>query len=113
MLLLCDHTSRNEYNVESAKARKVYKAINKYADLVIDLNLNSFSRESENSGVENISRYENTFTTEDDVTSFFGTILMSLDGKAKRCCGARLRRCPKRRQGYCSGTRRSTTCARW
>lgn len=76
MLLLCDHTNNNEYNVESAKARKVYKAINKYADLVIDLDLNSFSRESENSGVENISRYENTFTTEDDVTSFFGTILM-------------------------------------
>lgn len=76
MLLLCDHTSRNEYDVESAKARKVYKAINKYADLVIDLDLNSFSRENENSGVENISRYENTFTTEDDVTSFFGTILM-------------------------------------
>ena len=76
MLLLCDHTNAREYNVESAKARKVYKAINKYADLVIDLDLNSFSRESENSGVENISRYENTFTTEDDVTSFFGTILL-------------------------------------
>lgn len=76
MLLLCDHTNRNEYDVESAKGRKVYKAINKYADLVIDLDLNSFSRESENSGVENISRYENTFTTEDDVTSFFGTILL-------------------------------------
>lgn len=77
MLLLWDHTNRNEYNVESAKSRKVYKAINKYADLVIDLDLNSFSRESENSTVENRSRYENTFTTEDDVTSFFGTILMS------------------------------------
>lgn len=76
MLLLCDHTNANEYSVESAKGRKVYKAINKYADLVIDLDLNSFSRESENSGVENISRYENIFTTEDDVTSFFGTILL-------------------------------------
>ena len=76
MLLLCDHTNKNEYNVENAKGRKVYKAINKYADLVIDLDLNSFSRESENSSVENRSKYENTFTTEDDVTSFFGTILL-------------------------------------
>ena len=77
MLLLLDHTNSNEYNVEGAKGRKVYKAINKYADLVIDMDLNSFSREAENATVELIGRYENEFTTEDDVTSFFGTILIS------------------------------------
>lgn len=77
MLLLCDHTNKNEYIVESAKSRKVYKAINKYADLVIDLDLNSFDRESEKSKIENIGKYENIFITEDDVTSFFGTILLS------------------------------------
>lgn len=76
MLLLCDHTNKNEYIVESAKSRKVYKAIHKYADLVVDLDLNLFSRESEKSGIENINKYETTFTTEDDVTSFFGTILL-------------------------------------
>ncbi len=76
MLLLCDHTSDNEYDVEAAKGRKIYKAINKYADLVFDLDLNSFSRESEKSCIESKSKYENEMTTEDDVTSFFGTILM-------------------------------------
>lgn len=77
MLLLCDHTNANEYNVEAAKGRKVYKSIDKYADIVVDLDLNLFSHESENSRVENKSKYENQFTTEDDVTSFFGTILLN------------------------------------
>lgn len=79
MLLLCDHTSANEYNVEALKGRKVYKSIDKYADIVVDLDLNLFSHESENSRVENKSKYENQFTTEDDVTSFFGTILLNED----------------------------------
>lgn len=77
MLLLIDHTNNNEYNVEAAKGRKVYKAINKYADLVVDLDLNTFSRESESCTIESISKYENQMITEDDVTSFFGTILIS------------------------------------
>lgn len=77
ILLLCDHTSSNEYDVESLKGRKVYKSIDKYADIVVDLDLNLFSHESENSRVENKSKYEKQFTTEDDVTSFFGTILLN------------------------------------
>ncbi len=77
ILMLCDHTNNNEYIVEAAKGRKVYKSIDKYANLVIDLDLNLFSHEAENSRVENKSKYENQFTTEDDVTSFFGTILLN------------------------------------
>ena len=77
MLLLCDHTNKDEYNVEGAKGRKVYKSIDKYADVVADMDLNLFSRESEGSRIENKSKYENQFTTEDDVTSFFGTVLLS------------------------------------
>ncbi len=77
MLLLCDHTNKNEYNVEGAKGRKVYKSIDKYADVVADMDLNLFSRESEGSRIENKSKYENQFTTEDDVTSFFGTVLLN------------------------------------
>lgn len=77
MLLLCDHTNNNEYDVESAKGRKVYKSIDKYADIVVDLDLNLFSHEAENSRVEKKSKYEIQFTTEDDVTSFFGTILLN------------------------------------
>ena len=76
ILLLCDHTNNNEYNVEDLKNRKTYKSIDKYADLVLDLDLNTFSKQSEQSHIENKSRYEQTFTTEDDVTSFFGTILL-------------------------------------
>ena len=79
MLLLCDHSNANEYNVEALKGRKVYKSIDKYADIVVDLDLNLFSHESENSRVENKSKYEDQFTTEDDVTSFFGTILLNED----------------------------------
>ncbi len=75
MLLLTDHTNKNEYNVEDAKTRKIYKAINKYADLVVDLDLNLFSRDCEEATIENRARYEDEFVTEDDVTSFFGTIL--------------------------------------
>ena len=75
MLLLYDHTSNNEYDVESLKGRKVYKAIDKYADIVVDMDLNLFSHVSEKSRIESKSRYEEQFTTEDDVTSFFGTIL--------------------------------------
>ncbi len=77
LLFLYDHSNKNEYNVEKAKTRKVYKAIDKYADIVIDLNLNIFSKTSESSKIENKSRYEEEFTTEDDVTSFFGTILLN------------------------------------
>ena len=77
MLLLYDHTSDNEYDVESLKGRKVYKSIDKYADIVVDMDLNLFSHVSEKSRIESKSRYEDQFTTEDDVTSFFGTILMN------------------------------------
>ena len=81
LLLLCDHTNNNEYDVEKAKNRKIYKSIDKYADIVIDLDLNLFSRVSENSRLESMSKYEDEFTTEDDVTSFFGTILLNEDIK--------------------------------
>ena len=77
ILLLCDHTNSNEYDVEDAKGRKIYKAIDKYADILIDLDYNVFSNESEKFRVEKRDRYEKIFTTEDDVTSFFGTILHS------------------------------------
>lgn len=77
MLLLCDHSNNNEYDVEAAKNRKVYKSIDKYADIVVDMSLNLFSHEAENSRVENKSKYEKEFTTEDDVTSFFGTVLLN------------------------------------
>ena len=75
LLLLCDHTNQNEYDVESAKSRKIYKAIDKYADILIDKDYNLYSKESEEFRVEGRSRYEEVFVTEDDVTSFFGTIL--------------------------------------
>lgn len=77
MIFLYDHSNKNEYNVESLKKRKIYKSIDKYADIVVDSDLNLFSHESEGARVEKKSKYEKQFTTEDDVTSFFGTILLN------------------------------------
>ncbi|WP_156300124.1 hypothetical protein [Streptobacillus canis] len=75
MIILLDHSNNNEYIVESAKGRKIYKSIHKYVDLVIDLDLNYFSRESENVTIEKRGKYEKEHTTEDSITSFFRTIL--------------------------------------
>lgn len=75
LLLLTDHTGK-EYIVEDSKKHKIYKAIDKYADVMIDMNLNWFSVKSENSKIDSKSKYEKEFITEDDVTSFFGTVLL-------------------------------------
>ena len=74
LLILTDHSNRDEYRVEDRKGAKTYKAINMYADALIDIDKNFFSVQCENTTVDRISRYDSSHT-EDEATSFFATFL--------------------------------------
>jgi hypothetical protein len=75
IILLTDHSKENEYEVEKAKGRKVYKAISKYASIVMDKDYSVFQRYSEQAILDEKGKYEKTKITEDNITCFFETIL--------------------------------------
>ncbi len=70
-----DHSDLNEYDINSAKGQKVYKAITKYADIVIDKSLKICSKESERAIQDDKNKYISEKITEDEVTSLLGTLL--------------------------------------
>lgn len=70
-----DHSDLNEYDINSAKGQKVYKAITKYADIVIDKSLKICSKESESAIQDDKNKYVIEKITEDEVTSLLGTLL--------------------------------------
>lgn len=70
-----DHSNQNEYDINSAKGQKVYKAITKYADIVIDKSLKICSKESERAIQDEKNKYLSEKITEDEVTSMLGTLL--------------------------------------
>lgn len=70
-----DHSVLNEYDINSAKGQKVYKAITKYADIVIDKSLKICSKESERAIQDEKNKYLSEKITEDEVTSLLGTLL--------------------------------------
>lgn len=77
MILLIDHTNANEYDVDGAKTRKIYKSITNYASIVIDMDLKIFDPSCNQASREGRNRYEQAHVTEDAVTCFFETILMT------------------------------------
>lgn len=70
-----DHSDLNEYDINAAKGQKVYKAITKYADIVIDKSLKIKSKESELAVQDKKNKYVSEKITEDEVTSLLGTLL--------------------------------------
>lgn len=76
MILLTDHTKLNEYDVELAENRKIYKSISNYASILVDMELKIFNHSTNKADRVNKSKFENTKITEDSVTCFFETILM-------------------------------------
>ena len=70
-----DHSKKNEYDINKAKKQKIYKAITKYADIVVDFSLKICSKESEQSIMDDKSKYVSEKITEDEVTSMLATLL--------------------------------------
>lgn len=74
IIYLMDHSTAEEYEPYEARQMKIYKAINDYATVLIDRELNIFDKHTDYAVRESRSRYELN-TTEDNVTCFFETIL--------------------------------------
>lgn len=74
IILLIDHTNNKEYEVEDAKNMKIYKSINDYATMMIDLDFNIMSINCDKAVRDRRKKYVKEIT-EDNVTCFFETIL--------------------------------------
>lgn len=74
IIYLIDHSNQKEYDPELAKEMKIFKSINDYATILIDRDLNIFDKNCDKVVKDSKEKYKEQ-TTEDNVTSFFGTIL--------------------------------------
>ena len=74
MILLIDHSDKNEYNPNDAKWSKIFKTIDKYATILTDLDFNVLDKNSDKAKDDKKSKYKESIT-EDNVTCFFETIL--------------------------------------
>ncbi len=74
IVYLIDHSTNDEYEVEKAKNMKIYKPISNYATTLVDRDLNIFEHNSNSTLMDSRGKYKEK-TTEDNVTSFFETIL--------------------------------------
>lgn len=77
MLLLTDHNLANNYDVLQSKNHKIYKSITRYADILLDLDLQIFDKYSSYTYKVSPSRFTHLKVTEDNVVCFFDSILSS------------------------------------
>ena len=76
MLLFVDHSNAGEYDVTTAMGRKIYKSISDYSDISVDMSIKVLKLAHLKPQIKE-KKFENIHVTEDGVTCFFETVLLS------------------------------------